>query len=127
LFRFGYGLSSARVRYRDLTVKPNADGTRTARVTVTNRGRRAGTVVPQLYLHHPAAAGEAPWNLNGFEKLRLAPRASRTVSFRIDERTLRVYGERTDGWQVVPGSYTVAVGSSARDLRDSASFDIRRR
>ena len=81
-----------------------------------------GAAVPQLYLHYPTAAGEAPWNLKGFEKLRLGPGESRTVSFPIDDRTLRVYDERTDGCKIVRGTYTVAVGSSSRDLREQECF-----
>ena len=78
--------------------------------------------MPQLYLQLPGAAGEAPWNLKGFEKVELGPGESRTVSFTIDDRTLRVYDERTDGWKIVRGTYTVAVGSSSRDLHEQECF-----
>jgi beta-glucosidase len=89
-------------------------------VTVTNRGRQPGAAVPQLYLRYPDAAGEAPWSLKGFEKLKLDPGERRRLAFTVDERTLRVYDRSTDGWKVVPGVYTLAVGSSSRDLRSRA-------
>jgi beta-glucosidase len=126
LFPFGFGLSYTKFKYGPLSVMKNRDGTWTARVTVTNTGRRAGDAVPQLYLRYPHAAGEAPWNLKGFDKIALGPRSSRTVSFTVDDRALRVYDDRSDGWKVVSGDYTLAIGSSSRDLRSRVPFAVRR-
>jgi beta-glucosidase len=123
LFPFGYGLSYTTFGYGPLSVAGNGDGTWTARAKVTNTGSRPGTEVPQLYLRYPAAAGEAPWSLKGFDRLTLQPGESTTVSFPLDAGTVRTYDDATDGWQVVPGSYTLAVGSSSRDLHDQIAFD----
>ena len=41
--------------------------------TVTNTGRVAGSDVAQLYLGDPAAAGEPPRQLKGFQRSACSP------------------------------------------------------
>jgi beta-glucosidase len=122
LFPFGYGLSYTHFSYRHMTVSTQPDGSRIASVTIANTGRRAGADVPQLYLHFPASAGEPKWSLKGFAKVYLQPGQSQTVSFPIGYQVLRTFSDRTDAWGVVPGLYTVAVGSSSANLLDAESF-----
>ena len=47
---------------------------------VTNTGKRAGTEIPQLYVHHPASAGEPPSVLKGFADVDVKPGQSKTVT-----------------------------------------------
>ena len=47
------------------------------RTSPSPTGNRAGAEVAQLYLTGPAAAGESPYQLKGFQKVPLAPRAQR--------------------------------------------------
>ena len=54
--------------------------------TVTNVGNRAGADVAQLYLGDPAAAGEPPRQLVGFQRVNLAPGKSTRVQFTITPR-----------------------------------------
>lgn len=124
LFPFGYGLSYTHFTYRHLTISTERDGSRIASVTITNTGRQPGAEVPQLYLHFPAAAGEPIWSLKGFDKVDLQPGQSQTVSFPITNQTLRTFSNRTGGWDVVPGIYTAAVGSSSANLLDAESFAV---
>src|SRR5258708_13193383 len=53
----------------------------TVSATVTNTGPVAGSDVAQLYLGDPAAAGEPPRQLKGFQKVTLDPAQSTTVHF----------------------------------------------
>jgi beta-glucosidase len=95
----------------------------TASVRVTNTGDRAGWAVPQAYVSFPRGTGEPPWQLKGYEKVSLAPRQSRTVTFRLDSADLSVFAGRN----VVPrGRYELAVGTSSRDFDRVASFDLGR-
>ena len=107
LFPFGYGLSYADFRFRDLRV--NGD---VATVHVSNVSGRAGSTVAQAYLSFPRSAGEPPRQLKGYEKVALGPGRSTVVSFRLDPADL-----------ATPGRYTLYVGSSSRDLPERASFD----
>jgi beta-glucosidase len=118
LFPFGHGLSYTTFRYGDLQASRDA-----VRVRVTNTGRRAGTEVAQLYLGLPASADEPPSQLKGFQKVRLSPGQTATVTFRLDARALSAW----DGtWRVRPGIYKVAVGSSSRDIRATGRFTVPR-
>jgi hypothetical protein len=123
LFPFGYGLSYTTFGYGPLSVAGHGDGTYTASVKVTNTGATAGTEVPQLYVKYPGAAGEAPWNLKGFDKLTLNPGESKAVRFALDATTFRSYSESADAWERVPGRFVLAVGGSSRHLRDQLPID----
>jgi beta-glucosidase len=52
---------------------PRRTRPRQVSATVTNTGSRAGTDVAQLYLGDPAAAGEPPRQLKGFQRVTLNP------------------------------------------------------
>jgi beta-glucosidase len=86
--------------------------------TVTNTGARAGADVPQLYLTEPRM------RLLGFERVELAPGASRAVTVTADPRLLARYD---DGWQIAAGTYRVAVGKAADDLVLTAGVQLAER
>jgi beta-glucosidase len=123
LFPFGYGLSYTTFELSDLEVEGSA-ARRTVRVRVTNTGRRAGAEVVQLYVAFPEAAREPPRQLKGFEKLRLEPGESRVATLRLDETALSAWDEASRAWKLFPGTYTVSIGSSSRDLPLEATFDV---
>ena len=121
LFPFGYGLSYTTFAYSNLQVHASAHGA-TAQVTITNTGQRAGSEVAQLYLTDPAAAGEPPYQLKGFQKVTLSPGHSQRVTFQLSAQDLSYYQTATSSWVVAPGIYRVSIGSNERDLRLSAPF-----
>jgi len=125
LFPFGYGLSYTSFRYSDLKIARGAGGRITVTVKLTNSGAREGADVVQLYVGDPAAAGEPPRQLKAFQKVWLKPGESKTVSLALNPGDLSVWNETTHGWMLVPGAYTIDVGSSSRDIRLKASFTIR--
>jgi beta-glucosidase len=116
-YPFGFGLSYSRFDRRGLRATPAADGSATVAVTVTNKGRRRGIDVPQLYLGLPSDSRvpQPPWQLKDFRKITLAPGGSTRVSFRIDRRSLSHWDTGADAWRVTPGCYRVMVGGSSRD------------
>jgi beta-glucosidase len=114
LYYFGHGLSYTTFDYKDLTV--TGGETIAATFTVTNTGKVAGADVPQVYLTD--AAGERPMRLLGFERVELAPGASKTVTVKADPRLLARFDGK-DGlgqWRIADGTYRVAVAKSAGDL-----------
>jgi beta-glucosidase len=144
LFPFGYGLSYTTFEVSDLTVSPaRTDGTaqtdRTAQTdgmapltvefTLANTGPVAGAEVAQVYLGFPEAAHEPPKRLVGFRKVRLEPGASERVSVVIDpaatSHPLSVWSDGAHDFVVLPGEYTVYVGTSSEDTPLTAAVTVR--
>jgi len=123
LFPFGYGLSYTTFKLSRLRVE---GGGRTVSVDVTNTGRRAGSEVVQLYIGHPAdsAVPEPPNQLEGFAKVQLAPGQTRHVTLSLTPQSFAYWNAAANAWTVQPGTYTVSVGTSSRDLPLAAHIEI---
>ena len=124
LFPFGYGLSYTTFRYGDLQLERAGDERVTVKVRVTNTGTRDGAEVVQLYLGSPAAAEEPPKQLKGFEKILLKPGESKVVAMKLDTNSLAAWDTESHAWKVYPGTYSIMVGSSSRDIRLRGSFAV---
>jgi beta-glucosidase len=112
LYAFGYGLSYTTFSYSDLTV--SGGETITATFTVTNTGKVAGADVPQVYVTDSPDGNRM--RLLGFERIELAPGASRTVTLTADARLLARFDGAAGRWRIAGGSYRIALGKSAEDL-----------
>jgi beta-glucosidase len=116
LFPFGFGLSYTQFAFSNLSVSRSAvDGTQDLRVSavVTNVGHRSGSEVAQLYLSDPAASGEPPRSLAGFQRVSLAPGQSARVSFVVTPQDESWWSDSANGWSQTVGSYRVYVGDSS--------------
>ena len=122
LFPFGYGLSYTRFAYSNLRVSPVVNGTQDVQVsaTVTNTGNRSGADVAQLYVTEPAAAGEPPRQLKGFQRVNLAPGQSSRVQFTVTPADISSFDTSAPGasatgggWSQTAGLYQVYVGDSS--------------
>lgn len=107
LFPFGYGLSYTTFASSGFKI----DGLH-ASLTVANTGARAGATVAQVYL--VSRNGAAKQRLVGFQRVELAPGASRTVSLSIDPRLLADW--KDGGWTLAGGDYGFALGEDAAHL-----------
>lgn len=128
LYAFGHGLSYTSFRYGNLRISPpRAAGTDTVevKVDVTNCGGRAGEEVAQLYLHGPGGEEFQPRRqLQGFERVRLAPGETRTVSFRLPGSQLAAWSTREHAYTVSPGRIEVMIGGASDDPAAVGSFEI---
>ena len=123
LFPFGYGLSYTTFAYSHLSVAPSADHGLNVTFTLRNTGKVAGDEVPQVYLDAPAnppagaPAGTqfAPRKLAAFDRVTLAPGASKTLTLHVPERQLQFWSTASNSWQR-GGTGKVSVGGSSRDL-----------
>ena len=122
LYPFGFGLSYTDFRFSDL--QASGGETITASVTVTNTGKRAGAAVPQLYADVAQADGTPIRRLIGWQKITLAPGESRRVHITADPRLLAFFDEDQRYWKIAAGSYALALGASATDLRLKAHASV---
>jgi beta-glucosidase len=117
LYPFGFGLSYTTFGFSNLQVGAmGTNGTATVSATVTNTGSRAGAEVPQLYVNQPAANGEPPHQLKGYQKVTLNPGQSQAVQFTLTAHDLAHWSTTTNAWTTNPGAYQILVGNSSRNL-----------
>ena len=124
-FPFGFGLSYTTFDMKNLVVGYE-DGLGPNRfnvfATVTNTGKVAGATVAQFYVHPPGDVTDQPkQQLKAFARVELQPGESKTVTAKLDQRSFAYWDVDGHRWMVKPGTYTVTVGASSRDVRASAS------
>lgn len=125
-YPFGYGLSYTTFEYSNLTVKKpviRMDEALEVSITVTNTGKVAGDEVVQCYIRDLVADVARPVKeLKGFEKIRLAPGGSRTVTFKLTKDDL-AYWNNDLVKKADPGKFKVFVGGSSTNVKE-ADFEL---
>ncbi|HZO91358.1 MAG TPA: glycoside hydrolase family 3 C-terminal domain-containing protein [Chthonomonadaceae bacterium] len=109
LFPFGHGLSYTTFAYSGLEAAPGR-----VTFTVRNTGKRAGAEIAQVYIGLPSVANEPPRRLVAWEKVQLAPGASKTITLVLEPQFLSIFNAEKEDWELVPGEYKVFVGGSSR-------------
>ena len=126
-FPFGYGLSYTSFSYGDLKLsKTKMKGTETLEVsmTLTNTGKLAGEEVVQLYLQDKFGSVVRPIiELKDFQKVKLQPGETKTLTFVIDNEKLAFYNQALE-FKSEPGAFNLMIGSSSSDIRLSANFEL---
>ncbi len=122
LFPFGFGLSYTTFAYSDLHV--TAGTAPTVNFTLKNTGERAGTEIAEVYAALPAAAQEPPKRLVGWARVVLQPGQAKQISIPVDRDRLTIFDVAHKDWELAPGSNTILVGSSSRDLPLTQSLTL---
>ena len=128
LWGFGYGLSYTTFKYGP--VKLSAESLKagdplTATVTVTNTGSKGGDEVIEAYLKTPQQGGPIH-SLVGFERVSIAPGASKEVTIKIDPRSLSSVDDQGNR-SILAGKYTLNLGGAQPQeakAKSEASFTI---
>jgi beta-glucosidase len=126
-FPFGHGLSYTTFAYSNLVISPRTTytGEVAATVQVRNSGGRAGAEVVQLYIGADHSSVDRPVKeLKGYKKVFVEPGEMTTVHFGIHRGDLGFYDVLSHDWKVEPGTFTVYVGSSSRDIRQIGKFSL---
>ncbi len=119
-FPFGHGLSYTTFGYGELQIEgPDKIG---ASIEVTNTGDVAGKEVVQLYVSDvESSVPRPPRELKGFKKIALEPGETKTVYFPLDARSFAFW---QNGWVTEAGTIELQCGSSSRDIRSKAHFEL---
>jgi len=116
LYPFGYGLSYTTFNYANLK-QSSADfegnGAVTFTIEVTNTGKVAGEEVVQWYIHDLVGSLVRPVReLKGFNKISLKPNETKTVSFKVDKKTI-TYFTAHNKWEAESGDFKLFVGGDS--------------
>lgn len=127
LYPFGYGLSYTEFTYGEMKLSApemDAQGMLTATTRLTNRGKRDGSEVAQLYIRDCVGSITRPVKeLKGFEKVFLKAGESKDVVFRITPDLLKFYNAALE-YVAEPGDFEVMIGGNSRDV-NTARFTLR--
>jgi beta-glucosidase len=121
-FPFGHGLSYTSFEVGAPEVVPGDPVV--VRVPVRNRGARPGSHVVQVYVRGKPGDGRPPQELAGFAKIALEPGAGATVTIAVPEDRFAVWSTAAHRWEVVPGRYELAVGSSSADIHHVTTVEV---
>ncbi len=127
-FAFGFGLSYTSFRFGNLSVEPKSAAKGqpvTVSFDVTNTGKMAGADVAQLYLGDPSAPVERPLKeLKGFERVELAPGATKHVTLHLNEHDMSYWNVNQHDWTAAPGKFVVYVGDSSQNVPLQGEFSL---
>jgi beta-glucosidase len=120
LYAFGFGLSYTTFAYHNLQITPASIKVGTpvsVQVEVENTGLRTGDEVVQLYLKDLAASQPVPrLQLQGFNRLRLAPGEKQTAQFTLTAEQMS-WADENGQWVLEPGDFGVWVGGQQPNLQ----------
>ncbi|KLP04104.1 Uncharacterized protein Y057_14290 [Fusarium fujikuroi] len=127
LYTFGYGLSYSKFDFSKISVsKKNVTATDTVTVSVdvSNKSKRDGSEVVQLYVKDMLASVDvARYQLKGFKKV--AVKAGKTQTVKIDLK-VEDWGlwNRKMKYVVEPGDFTVFVGNSSENFKGNVTVTV---
>jgi beta-glucosidase len=135
-YPFGYGLTYTTFSYvnmgmRWITSSPPTDapnpGTTivggvqsifenlaSVTVDITNSGETTAAEVAQLYVQFPG--DDKVRNLRGFEKVELAAKETKSVTFMLTRRDLSRWDSASQSWKLPTGSYKLLVGENVQKI-----------
>lgn len=113
---FGFGLSYTTFSYSDISInkseiKKGESVTVTARIT--NTGRTNAEEVVQMYISDVKASTRVPlFSLKGFQRIRLAPNESKTITFEMKPKMMEIFDNDGNSF-IEPGEFKVYIGGSS--------------
>ncbi len=129
LYPFGYGLSYTNFDFSNPKLNKqeaySKDETLTLSVNVKNTGEMDGKEVVQVYVSKSDSKIErASKELKGFQKVMVPAGRSQTIKIDIPVKELAYYDVENKTWVVEPGTYTLKIGNSSRDITNEITVQV---
>jgi beta-glucosidase len=128
LYCFGYGLSYTSFAYSHLVTDKKsyrAGNNIMASIQVKNTGGVAGKETVQLYIGKVnSAVLKAEKELKAFRKIMVKPAQTSNISMNIAINDLAYFDDKAHKWVVETGDYKIFAGSSSKDIREVAAFNV---
>lgn len=122
LYEFGFGLSYTSFGYENLKLNKdsfNSSEEIVVTFTLTNTGKYQGKEVVQLYIRDLFSSTTRPVKeLKDFQMVSLKPGEIKSVTFKINEETLKFYSGN-DKWEAETGDFKVFIGGSSKTILEA--------
>jgi len=113
-FSFGFGLSYTQYEYKNFQTK-TIDEKIIANVKLTNRGKRAGEEIVQLYVGFENSNIDRPIKLlKGFKRVSLEPNETKKIQIEFYKKDLAWYNPESKSWEIEKIKYSIYIGSSSK-------------
>ncbi|MCE5332462.1 MAG: glycoside hydrolase family 3 C-terminal domain-containing protein [Bacteroidales bacterium] len=124
-YPFGYGLSYTNFEYSAPEISEKK-GVYTVTISVKNIGTTAGKEVVQLYVAAPKGILQKPAKeLKAFAKTKLLQAGEmHRIELRFSASDIASFDEKDGQWIVEVGNYSIQIGTSSADIRQSVKFTI---
>ena len=124
-YPFGFGLSYTKFAYNDFNVALKND-TIHLEVTVKNIGDFPGKEVVQVYAEKLDSAIDRPLQeLKAFGKTqKIATGDSEKLSLKVPVAELRYWNEKTNTWTLEPGTYSIKIAASSREIKNQQNIEL---
>ncbi|MGB1087929.1 MAG: fibronectin type III-like domain-contianing protein, partial [Alphaproteobacteria bacterium] len=121
---FGHGLSYADFAYRDLDVKRRGENVIVS-CTITNKSARDAQEIVQVYVGDEEARLDRPLKeLKGFAKVMVPAGGTVRAEIILGADAFSYWDDRAHEWVLEPGTFTLLVGASSRDIRLSGAVTL---
>jgi len=128
LYPFGHGLGYAAISYSKLQLDAGnygQGGSIKVSVQVDNTGTVDGDEVVQLYVQALSSRVQRPVKqLKGFRKIHTAAGQTLNVEFLLPVSELAFWDVTRECWCVESGAYSIMVGRSSADIRQSGTVNV---
>lgn len=113
-FSFGFGLSYTQYEYKNLHIETINEEI-IANVEVTNKGKRAGEEIVQLYVGFENSHIDRPIKLlKGFKRVSLEPNETKKVQIELNKKDLAWYNPESKSWEIEKIKYSIYIGPSSK-------------
>ncbi|KAI0126905.1 glycoside hydrolase family 3 protein [Xylariales sp. AK1849] len=130
LFSFGHGLSYTSFEYGRVSISQKVLGAEAPIhmiMAVSNTGQVAGAETVQIYVRDEKSTLPRPEKeLVAFEKVFLEAGETKHLTIPLDKYAVGYYNDSLSAWIAEEGTFKLLVGASSTDIRQSASFEVKK-